>query len=67
MGKQPPIPISKRPLVYCFMTIVIVLRDWLTRHKDFKLIFKDRDIEIVLCGDDQEKLSALLTMYSVKC
>jgi hypothetical protein len=42
------------------VALVAVLRDWLARHKDFKLKIKRGDTEIELSGGDPEKLQGLL-------
>lgn len=41
-------------------TLVSVLRDWLTRHQDFKLRIKRGDTEIELSGGSPEELTRLL-------
>jgi len=42
------------------VTLISVLRDWLTRHKDFKLKIKRGDTEIELSGGSPEELKGLL-------
>jgi len=42
------------------VTLISVLRDWLTRHKDFKLRIKRGDTEIELSGANPEELKSLL-------
>ena len=42
------------------VTLVSVLRDWLTRNKDFKLKIKRGDAEIELSGGKPEELKGLL-------
>jgi hypothetical protein len=42
------------------VTLVSVLRDWLTRNKDFKLRIKRGETEIELSGSSPEKLKGML-------
>jgi len=42
------------------VTLISVLRDWLTRHQDFKLRIKRGDTEIELNGSSPEELKGLL-------
>lgn len=42
------------------VTLISVLRDWLTRHKDFKLKIKRGKTEIELSGGNPEELKGLL-------
>ena len=42
------------------VALVSVLRDWLTRHKDFKLRIKHKDTEIEFSGGSPEELKGLL-------
>jgi hypothetical protein len=42
------------------VALISVLRDWLTRHKDFKLRIKREDTEIELSGGNPAELKGLL-------
>ena len=42
------------------VTLISVLRDWLTRHKDFKIRVKRGETEIELSGGNPEELKGLL-------
>lgn len=42
------------------VTLISVLRDWLTRHKDFKLRIKRGETEIEVSGGNPEDLKSLL-------
>jgi hypothetical protein len=42
------------------VTLISVLRDWLTRHQDFKLRIKHGETEIELSGSSPEELKSLL-------
>jgi hypothetical protein len=42
------------------VTLLSVLRDWLMRHKEYKLRIKRGEVEIELCGSDPEALMRLL-------
>ncbi|MGZ5009422.1 MAG: effector-associated constant component EACC1 [Methylobacter sp.] len=45
------------------VTLISVLRDWLTRHNEYKIRIKCGENEIELSGSDPEKLKSMLIVF----